>query len=459
MLDSLATGARVAMLGLILLAWAGGWLSLAITVALLAAAVPLYRRAGNRSEKMALEVQSRRAVLEARQLELLHHAPELRALGAVQYGASEIAAISDAEHTVAMRAIRIALESSLITEFLSGVSIGLVAMVVGFSLLGGRTSLAHGLVAVLVTSEIFLNVRRYGVEFHRRENALLAEQTLRDATDLITNEPTGVTLEANSLVTAASSIPVTIQLADGARLLVSGPSGSGKTTLLHTFVGWRAPVSGVVHRTSSPVGYVSVESPLIEGSLRDNLTVGADIADSVLARQLAELGLTGSRFDDLDTMVLADSRGISTGERVRLILARALLTRPPLIVIDDIAGVLDVDSRALVRATLERNATLSIVEATGRHFRSSRASPSGSRSDDERHSSPANLARSGATSSRGARARDHRRSYRLGAQRRSLGGRRGATRGERDEAWTQRGTRRTHHHRVVRLSSFTAAIR
>jgi len=38
-----------------------------------------------------------------------------------------------------MRAIRVALESSLVTEFLSGVSIGLVAMVVGFALLGGES--------------------------------------------------------------------------------------------------------------------------------------------------------------------------------------------------------------------------------------------------------------------------------------------------------------------------------
>jgi ATP-binding cassette, subfamily C, bacterial CydD len=89
----------------------------------------------------------------------------------VEYGANEIAAISDSEHAIAMRAIRVALESSLVTEFLSGVSIGLVAMVVGFALLGGRITLEHALIAVLVTSEIFTHVRRYGVEFHRREDS------------------------------------------------------------------------------------------------------------------------------------------------------------------------------------------------------------------------------------------------------------------------------------------------
>ena len=363
-LESLSSGARVAMLGLILVWWAGGWLSLAITVVLLAAAVPFYRRAGTRSEKMALEVQQRRAVLEARQLELLHHTPELRALGAVDYGADEIAAISEAEHTLAMRAIRVALESSLITEFLSGVSIGLVAMVVGFALLGGRTSLAHGLIAVLVTSEIFVNVRRYGVEFHRRENALRSVDILRAATGPVTNSATTAALDVVDLVTAASPTPVTVHIGVDDRVLVTGPSGSGKTTLLHTMIGWRAPVAGSVRRTESPVGYVSVESPLIEGTLRENLTIGVDIDDHILADHLNDLGLTGARFEDLDTFLLADSRGISTGERVRLILARALLAHPTLLVIDDIAGVLDVESRARVRSVLEGHPALCIVEAT-----------------------------------------------------------------------------------------------
>ena len=162
----------------------GAGLPLVITVALLALAVPLYQRAGRRSEAMAKDYQDRRAMLEARQLEVLQHAPELRALGAVDYGANEIAAISDSEHTLAMRAIRVALESSLVTEFLSGVSIGLVAMVVGFGLLGGRISLVRALVAVLVTSELFVQVRRYGVEFHRRDDAQHALETLETLRDV-----------------------------------------------------------------------------------------------------------------------------------------------------------------------------------------------------------------------------------------------------------------------------------
>ena len=362
-LDLLETSAVTALAGLAVVFWAGGWLTLLITAALLAGAVPLYQRAGRRSEATAREYQERRAVLENRQLELLHHTTELRALGAVSYGANEIAAISDSEHAIAMRAIRVALGSSLITEFLSGVSIGLVAMVVGFALLGGRISLAHALIAVLVTSEVFTHVRRYGVEFHRREDA---ERSLVVLDAPVAAPFTAATdlLVANDLVTEASVRPVSFIVAPGQRLLVTGPSGSGKTTLLHTLLGWRGATSGTYARGAVRTAYVSVESPLLSGTLRDNLTLGESIPDVEVRVRLSDLGLTGPRFEDLDTALLADGKGVSTGEKVRLVLARALLAHPDLLVVDDVAGVLDDDSRQLVRRVLDELPALGVVEAT-----------------------------------------------------------------------------------------------
>jgi len=363
-LEVLSTSARVSVLGLAVVFWAAGWLALLMTVSLLGGAVPLYLRAGRRSEAMAIEFESRRSVLESRQLELLTHAPELRALGAVSYGAREIAAISDSEHAIALRAIRIALESSLVTEFLSGVSIGLVAMVVGFSLLGGRISLVHALVAVLVTSEVFLQVRRFGTEFHRRENA---ERSLALLNGVGTGSPDSEVddlLVSDHVVTFANDRPVTISLRPGERVLVRGPSGSGKTTLLATWLGWSPAKSGVVRRTNRPIGYVSAVSFLVSGTLRENLTLGADVPDSRVHAMLESLGLTGPRFADLDVRLLADGHGMSTGERVRLAVARALLADPVILIIDDIAGVLDVDARNHLRETIGRLSALTIVEAT-----------------------------------------------------------------------------------------------
>lgn len=363
-LERLAASAATSLLGVAVLFLAAGWLPFVITIVLLALAVPLYQRAGRRSEAMAKEYQERRALLEARQLEILQHAPELRALGAVTYGANEIGAISDSEHALSLRAIRVALESSLVTEFLSGVSIGLVAMVVGFALLDGRLTLVRALMAVLVTSELFTQVRHYGVEFHRRDDAQHALAALNTPT-LSSSPPAGEELlVANALVTEANPDVINLKVRPGDHVVITGPSGVGKTTLLHTLLGWRRAESGATQRTNSSVGYVSVESALLSGSLRDNLTLGVRVDDDHVFERLRSLGLDTARFSDLNVELLADGRGLSSGERVRLVLARVLLSAPSLVVLDDIAGVLDAEARDHVRRALVTLPELALLEAT-----------------------------------------------------------------------------------------------
>ena len=263
-----------------------------------------------------------------------------------------------------MRAIRVALESSLVTEFLSGVSIGLVAMVVGFGLLDGHLELSHALIAVLVTSEIFVNIRRFGIEFHRRENATKSMDTLRAVTPSHEGPTNSGIIEATELVTDANPQTITLRVHKGDRVLITGPSGSGKTTLLHTLLGWRAPQSGTAQHSTAVIGYVSAESSLLSGSLWDNLTLGRDIDRRRVTTLLEGSGLEGERFVNLDAELLADGRGLSTGEKVRLTLVRCLLAEPDAIILDDIAGVLDEPTRAALRQLLERHSAVAILEAT-----------------------------------------------------------------------------------------------
>lgn len=353
--------ATSSLLGLVIVLLSAGWLATATTVSLIAVAVPLYVRAGHRSEKLGTEYESRRRQLESRQLEILQHTPDLRGYGAVEYGVREIGAFSEREHESAISAIRVALGSSLVTEFLSGVSVGLVAMIVGFALLSGRISLLRALIAVFVTSEIFGAIRRYGVEFHRRDDARRAHDTLARREPLVKEHADG--LRAQGVVTEADAIPRTFDVGPGERIWVRGPSGSGKTTLLETLVGWRDPKAGQVFWPDTPVGIVQAHTPLLSGTLRENLSLGGPASDAEIVDALRSFNLRGPRFTDLDAKLLADGRGFSDGERVRLLLVRALVNGARTLILDDVAGLLDTVSRNATAAALRDHAHVAIVEA------------------------------------------------------------------------------------------------
>ena len=86
-LEAMRAAAAVSLLGVVVVFIVAGWLSAVVVVALLGAAAPLYQRAGRRSAVLEADYQARRAQLETRQVEVLTRSTELRALGAVAYGA------------------------------------------------------------------------------------------------------------------------------------------------------------------------------------------------------------------------------------------------------------------------------------------------------------------------------------------------------------------------------------
>lgn len=144
-----------------------------------------------------------------------------------------------------------------------------------------------------------------------------------------------------------------LQVADGECVAVMGPSGAGKTRLLRAIADLdpnrgevaadgvdRARVSGPAWRRV--VGYVPAES----GWWAD--TVGAHFPDrNGCQALLAEMRL---QVDVLDWPVLR----LSSGERQRLALARALVRAPRALLLDEPTGALDEEARTMVEAILSR---------------------------------------------------------------------------------------------------------
>ena len=142
---------------------------------------------------------------------------------------------------------------------------------------------------------------------------------------------------------------------------IVGPSGAGKSTALSMLVGFHVPRNGSVlvdGRAVSAwnvaalrrhVALVEQSAPIGGRTLREALTYGGVAIDERdLLPVVQQLGLA-RRFADLDRPIERGGTDLSGGERRRLALARAVLRRPSLLVLDEVTSQLDVESEQLVR--------------------------------------------------------------------------------------------------------------
>jgi ABC-type multidrug transport system fused ATPase/permease subunit len=158
-----------------------------------------------------------------------------------------------------------------------------------------------------------------------------------------------------------------------------GPSGSGKTTLADLLMGILTPTSGSVlfneHDAKDVaqiypgiIGYVPQEVHVIRGTLRDNILFGfkdSEFSDDEIWSALGIASLEESFSNSplgLD-LVIGDGHSVlSGGQKQRLGIARAILTKPRLIVLDEATSALDAETEESITKSLEKlRPTTSIV--------------------------------------------------------------------------------------------------
>ncbi|MFL6863878.1 MAG: ATP-binding cassette domain-containing protein [Allosphingosinicella sp.] len=148
-------------------------------------------------------------------------------------------------------------------------------------------------------------------------------------------------LDARALALAGRLAATDLQVDAPSLVAVVGPNGSGKTSLLHALAGIGGASGEVRIDGVDPASL----APEARRRLLAYLPAGREIAWPLAARDLIALG--GGRFEDvaaaLDLGALADRRmdRLSTGERSRILLARALAPRPRLLLLDEPAANLD----------------------------------------------------------------------------------------------------------------------
>ncbi len=154
-----------------------------------------------------------------------------------------------------------------------------------------------------------------------------------------------------------------------------GPSGAGKTTVFSLLLRFLEPTAGQLLLDGRPYAawshadvrgrfaYVEQETPVVPGTIRDNLLFSnPDATDDELARALAAVRLDGA-FDalpeGLDTRLSETS--VSGGQRQRIALARALLCRPQVMLLDEATAQVDGLTEAAVHDAIRALATTGAV--------------------------------------------------------------------------------------------------
>jgi len=172
---------------------------------------------------------------------------------------------------------------------------------------------------------------------------------------------------------------VNLEVKPGETVAVVGATGSGKTTLtalvprLYDVTGGRITIDGVDVRELTLTNLRSIvatafeEPTLFSMSARENLLLGRGDAPEEEVRAAVEVAQAGFVYDlpwGLDTRIGEQGMSLSGGQRQRLALARAVLARPKILVLDDTLSALDVHTESLVETALRHvlaNATGIVV--------------------------------------------------------------------------------------------------
>src|SRR3954470_8122081 len=185
------------------------------------------------------------------------------------------------------------------------------------------------------------------------------------------DSPARLRFEGVGFAHAGSDAPVLhgvdLDVAPGETVALVGATGSGKTTLtalvgrLFDVTSGRVTVDGVdvrdlpLEQLRSVVATAFEEATLFSMSVRENLTLGrpgATDADVQEALDVAQAGFVHDLPWGLDTRIGEQGLSLSGGERQRLALARAVLGRPSVLILDDPLSALDVHTEALVEQAL-----------------------------------------------------------------------------------------------------------
>ncbi|MGC5168856.1 thiol reductant ABC exporter subunit CydD [Luteimicrobium sp. DT211] len=327
--------------------------------------------------------------LGAQLLDLVAGLPTLRAFGRAEGPRERVRALGDANRRATTGTLRVAFLSGMVLELLTTLSVAIVAVSIGLRLVDGRMDLVTGLTVLVLAPEVYLPLRQVGAQFHASADGIAAAgaafevleeplpargaATVDLARDRLVLDEVGVEAPGRGVLAPAG---LSLSVGPGEAVALVGANGAGKSTAVQVLLGLVPPARGraVVVRAGSPaepldvsaldpaafwaqVAWVPQRPRLAPGSLRDAvLGAASGPADDARLARAARLAALDEVLAALpagwDTSIGRDGLGLSVGQRQRVALAAALVSRRPLVVLDEPTAHLDDASEAAVVRTV-----------------------------------------------------------------------------------------------------------
>ncbi len=283
---------------------------------------------------------------------------------------------------------RISGASNHTAELLSGVASTGVLFLYGIGqVLRGTISLGQMMYAwnaaaalfspVLSLSQLNVTVTQLLVSLNRLAEILDEPVRIRDAPDAVDlSAPLrrGISLSHVWFSYAAEGPPVfrdlSLEVPAGRWIGIMGASGAGKTTLLHLLARLIEPDEGAILYDGLPLDRIRLaslrkhlalvpqEAQILSGTVRDNICYGrpdAEPREIIAAAQSAEFhDFIMQMKVQYETLIGEKGTSLSGGQKQRLSLARALLTQPDILLLDDCTSALDAETEHRIQNTLTR---------------------------------------------------------------------------------------------------------
>lgn len=330
------------------------------------------------------------AQLSGRFLDWLRGTATLQRLDAVGHASQDIDASAEAYRMRTMSVLKIAFLNTAALELLAALSIALLAVYLGFGLIGilpwqkntVPVPYQSALFLLLLAPEFYAPLRQLGADYHVKAQA---EGAIAELSPLLAFQPAENTKANHFLLTAPPAIdanniwvnhqqrirlaPLSFAIAAGERLAIVGQSGSGKSTLLQIFLGFCAYQGDIfidnqnfntINSTQfrHQIAYLSQQTMLLPMSIADNLRLPNPTAsDDKLWQILAQVGLKPlikALPNQLETQLGERGSGLSGGQQRRLAIAQLLLQESQLWLLDEPTEHLDSDTAAEINALLQQ---------------------------------------------------------------------------------------------------------